>query len=180
MLTLVKPLLEHKEQYKEMITEWQQYGGPYAPCIIEYDCSNPVNELDYDAVLKVVDDYGKGKVFEYDEDFVKSADFYFLFDNNHLVGMGEIIYPVTDTYESIGQIIIGIRPSKRNKGYATKTVRCLLEKIKENKVRNAMVIHDLSDDSSNKIMKKLNFEYDHSEISEISQQKIKYYTKKLR
>lgn len=180
MLTLIKPLLEHKEQYKEMITEWQQYGGPYAPCIIEYDCSNPVNELDYDAVLKVVDDYGKGNVFEYDEDFVKSSDFYFLFDYNHLVGMGEIIYPVTDTYESIGQIIIGIRPSKRKQGYATKAVRCLLEKIKENKVRNAMVIHDLSDDSSNKIMKKFNFEYDHSEISEISKQKINYYTKKLR
>lgn len=147
---------------------------------MEYDCSNPVNELDYDAVLEVVDNYGKGRVFNYDVDFVKRADFYFLFNNNDLVGMGEIIYPITDTYQTIGQIILGIRPSKRNQGYATKAVRSLLEKLSENNVREARVICDSFDDISNKVMRKLNFQYEHSEISEISKQKIKYYTKELK
>ena len=72
MLKLIKPLLQHKNKYKEMICEWQQYGGPYVPCIIEYDCGNPVDELDYDALLKVVDDYSKGNVFDYDVDYFES------------------------------------------------------------------------------------------------------------
>lgn len=68
MLELVKPLLIHKNQYIEMIREWQQYGKYYGPSIIEYDCSNPITELDYDAFLKTVSDYGNGKVYYYDKD----------------------------------------------------------------------------------------------------------------
>ena len=63
MLKLIKPLVEHKNKYIDMISEWQQYGGPYVPCIIEYDCNNLIDDLNYDAVLKVVDDYSKGKNF---------------------------------------------------------------------------------------------------------------------
>lgn len=180
MLTLVTPSLEHKNQYKEMIREWQEYGGSYVPCIVEYDCSNPVDELDYDAVLEVVDNYGKGKVFDYDVDFIKSADFYFLFDENNLIGMGEIIYPLTDTYQSIGQITLGIRPSKRKQGYATKTVKKMIEVLKENGMAEVSIWHDSEDAISNKIMKKLDFQYEHSEISEISKKEIKCYTKKLK
>ena len=42
-----------------------KHGRPYVPCIIEYDCSNLVEKLDYNAVLKVVKDYSMGKLFEY-------------------------------------------------------------------------------------------------------------------
>lgn len=79
MIKLIKPSFEHKDKYKEMICEWQKFGGPYVPCIIEYDCGNPVEELDYNAVLKVVDDYSKGKIFDYDVDYFESSDFYFYF-----------------------------------------------------------------------------------------------------
>lgn len=180
MLKLVTPSIEHKNQYKEMIKEWQQYGGPYAPCIIEYDCSNPVDELDYDAVLKVVDDYSKGKVFDYDKDFVRSADFYFLFDENNLVGMGEIIYLLCDIYQSIAQITLGIRPSKRNKGYATETVKQMIKRLKENRMDEVNVWHDSEDNIIPKIMEKLSFQYRNSEISEVSKKEIKCYTKKLK
>lgn len=40
MLKLIKPLKKHENKYKEMIKEWQLYGGPYVPCIVEYDCNN--------------------------------------------------------------------------------------------------------------------------------------------
>lgn len=31
MLKLVKPALNHKDKYKEMIIEWQASKGPYVP-----------------------------------------------------------------------------------------------------------------------------------------------------
>ena len=132
MIRLVKPQREHKDKYIEMIKEWQENGGPYVPCIIDYDCSNPIEELDYDAVLKVVDDYNKGNVFDYDGDYIESSDFYFIFDDEELIGMGEIRHNLKPLgIKTIGHIACGIRPSKRQKGYALKSTQCMIEKLKE-------------------------------------------------
>lgn len=178
MIKLVKPSVEHRDKYIEMIKEWQNYGEPYAPCIIEYDCSNPVSILDYTAVLKVVDDYSNGKVFEYDIDYIESADFYFIFNDNDLIGMGEIIHPLYRN--SVRQIILGIRPSKRNKGYGTKTINQMIKKLKNDRINEIIAWHYSKDNYSKSIMEKLNFQYQKKELLEISQKEIKCYTKKLK
>jgi len=49
MIKLVRPQAEHEYKYKEMIKEWRAYGGPFVPCIIDYDCNNSLEELDYNA-----------------------------------------------------------------------------------------------------------------------------------
>lgn len=177
MVNLTKPSLEDESKYKEMIEEWQSFGGDYAPCIIEYDCSNPVEELDYAAILKVVDDYSKGKVFDYDKDFVKSSDFYFIFDDDNLVGMGEIIHLYSN--KPMGQIILGIRPSQRNRGYATKAAGLMVHKMKEDNLTEAIAWHYIDDKFSNGLLNRLGFQYQNSEISEYNHKEIKNYTKKL-
>ena len=40
MIRLVKPTIEYKDKYIDMIKEWKEYGGPYVPCIVDYDCNN--------------------------------------------------------------------------------------------------------------------------------------------
>jgi len=181
MIKLVKPSIEHKDKYKEMIKEWQEYGGSYVPCIIDYDCNNPVEELDYDAVLKVVDDYSKGNVFDYDVDYFGSSDFYFIFDDENLIGMGEIRHNLKPLgIKTIGHIACGIRPSKRQQGYALKSTECMIEKLKEDGVDEVVLCHYSENNISPKIIKKLDFKFRDSVISEVSKKEIKCYTKKIR
>ncbi len=181
MIKLIKPSLEHKEKYKEMINEWQQFGGPYVPCIIEYDCGNPIEKLDYNAVLKVVEDYSKGKIFDYDVDYFESSDFYFIFDNEDLIGMGEIRHNLKLLgTQTIGHIACGIRPSKRKQGYALKSVASMIDKIKEDGIDEVIVCHYSENNITPKIIEKLDFKYRNSVVSKVSKKEIKCYTKKIR
>lgn len=181
MIKLIKPSLEHKEKYKEMINEWQQFGGPYVPCIIEYDCGNPIEKLDYNAVLKVVDDYSKGKIFDYDVDYFESSDFYFIFDDEDLIGMGEIRHNLKPLgSQTIGHIACGIRPSKRKQGYALKSAVSMIDKIKEDGIDEVIVCHYSENNITPKIIEKLDFKYRNSVVSEVSKKEIKCYTKKIR
>ena len=162
MLRLVKPLLEHKNKYIDMINEWQQYGGPYVPCIIEYDCNNSINDLNFDATLKVVEDYSKGKIFDYDIDYFESSDFYFIFDDSDLIGMCEIRHNLKPLgKKTIGHIACGIRP------------------LKEDGIEDAIVCHYSENEISPKIINKLGFKYQNSIISKVSNKEIKRYMKKL-
>lgn len=180
MIKLVKPTLEHKDKYKDMIKEWHEHGGPYVPCIIDYDCNNPVEELDYDAVLKVVDEYSKGNVYDYDVDYFESSDFYFIFDDEDLIGMGEIRHNLKPLgIKTIGHIACGIRPSKRQKGYALKSTEIMIEKLKEDGIEEVVLCHYSENNISPKIIEKLNFQFRDSIISEVSKKGIKCYTKKL-
>lgn len=180
MIKLVKPAIEHKEKYKDMIKEWQEHGGPYVPCIIDYDCGNPVDELDYDAVLKVVDDYSKGNVFDYDVDYFGSSDFYFIFDDEDLIGMGEIRHNLKPLgISTIGHLACGIRPSKRSQGCALRATECMINKLKEDRIDEVVVCHYSENKISPKIIEKLDFNYQGSVISEVSKKEIKRYTKKI-
>lgn len=164
MLKIVKPLLEHKEKYKEMICEWQQYGGPYAPCIIEYDCGNPIDQLDYSAVLRVVDDYSKGNIFDYDVDYFERSDFYFIFDDDELIGMGEIRHNLKPAGLKVkGHITCGIRPSKRRQEYAFNVTRIMVEKLRHDQIKEVVICHDHNNIIIPRIMKKLDFKYIDSE-----------------
>lgn len=181
MIKLVIPTIEHKDKYKEMIEEWQEHGGPYVPCIIDYDCNNPIEELDYDAVLKVVNDYRNGNVFDYDVDYFESSDFYFIFDDDTLIGMSEIRHNLKPLgIKTIGHIACGIRPSQRGKGYALKSTEYMLEKLKEDGIDEAVLCHYSENNISPKIIKKLDFKYKDSMISEVSKKEIKRYIKKLK
>ena len=180
MIELLKPTLEHKDKYKEMIREWQSYGGPYVPCIVEYDCTNPIEELDYNAVIKVIDDYSKGKIFDYDVDYFESSDFYFIFEDKNLIGIGEIRHNLKPLgIQTIGHIACGIRPSQRKKGYAIKSFEYMIEKLKEDKIEEIVICHYSENNITPRILEKLNFEYKNSVISEVSKKEIKCYTKKL-
>ncbi len=181
MLKLIKPTLEHEDKYKEMIREWQIFGVPYVPCIIEHDCKNPIEKLDYNAVLKFVDDYSKGIIFDYDVDYFESSDFYFLFNNADLIGMGEIRHNLKPLgAQTIGHIACGIRPSKRKQGYALKFVECMIDKLKEDEIEEVIVCHYSENNITPKIIEKLDFKYRNSVISKVSNKEIKCYTKKLR
>lgn len=178
MIRLIKPTKNNEQEYKEMINEWQNYGGPYAPCIIEYDCGNPVEELDYDAVLNVVEDYGNGRLFDYDVNNFERSDFYFIFNDDELIGMGEVRHNLKDDGEkTIGHINCGVKPKSRRKGYATKAIECLIEKLKEDNIRKVVVCHYADNEVAPKLLKKLNFEFCNKDYSSVNGKQIFRYIK---
>lgn len=180
MIRLVNPAVEHESQYKEMIKEWQEFGGPYVPFIIDYNCNHPINELDYNDVLKIVDDYSKGNIFECDVDYFESSDFYFIFDDDDLIGMGEVRHNLKPLgIKTIGHIACGVRPLKRRNGYALKATECMIDKLKETGVEEVVLCHYSENNISPRIIKKLDFKFRDSVISEVSKKEIKCYTKKL-
>ena len=180
MLSLRKPSLEDKEKYIDMIREWKEYGPPYVPCVIDYDCNHPIEELDYDAVLSVVDNYRKGKLFDYDVDYFESSEFYFIFDEEELIGMGEVRHNLKSLgQQTIGHIGCGIRPSKRNKGYATHAVELMIEKLRKDNLKEIILCHYEENKISPKIINKLGFKYRNSVISKVSKKQIMCYTKAL-
>ncbi len=180
MLKLVTPNKEHKEKYFEMISEWQQTGGPYVPCIIDYDCNHPLEELDYNKTLKVINDYHNGKIFDYDIDYFKSSDFLFIFDDEELIGMGEVRHDLQKLgIETTGHLACGIRPSKRKKGYAKVAIKLMLEELKKSGVEEAIICHYAENEITPKIAKKLGFTYRNSITSKVSQKEIICHTKKL-
>ena len=180
MIKLVKPTSEHKDKYIAMIKEWQQYGGPYVPCIIDNNCNSPIKNLNYDDVLKFVDDYSNGNILESDIDYFESSDFYLIFDDEDLLGMGEVRHNLKPLgAKTIGHIACGIRPSKRKQGYALNAVECMLNKLKEDNIDEAIVCHYAENNITPKIIEKLGFKFRNSVISEVSKKEIKCYTKKL-
>lgn len=181
MLKLVKPTLEHETKYREMIKEWQEVGGAYVPCIIDYDCNHPLEELNYEQTLKVITDYSNGKIFDYDIDYFKSSDFLFIFDDEELIGMGEVRHDLQKLgEETIGHIACGIRPSKRKEGYATKAIELMLEELKKSGVEEAIICHYAENEITPKIAASLDFTYRNSVISKVSKKEIKCHTKKLK
>lgn len=180
MLKLVKPTKEHESKYREMIKEWSSHGEPYVPCIIEYDCNHSHEELDYQQTIKVVEDYSKGKIFDYDIDYFESSDFLFIFDDEELIGMCEIRHGLKKLgQETIGHLACGIRPSKRRQGYAAKTIELILAELRKENIQEAIICHYAENKITPKIAKSLGFVYRNSVMSKVSNKEIKCHIKKF-
>ena len=174
MLKLIKPNIEYKDKYIDMIDEWQKYGGPFEPCIIEYDCSNSIDELNYDAVIEVANNYSNGKIYDYDTDYFSSSDFYFIVDEDELIGMCELRHNLSNLGQEIkGNINCGIRPSKRNKGYCQNAINELIKKFEEQDKDTIFMCFDENNTIMPKVADFLDFKY--SGIKELEDKKILLY-----
>lgn len=179
MLYLQKPMAKDEKKYKEMIKEWQEYGGPYVPCIIDYDCNCPIEKLNYNATIEFVENYSKGKLCDDDVDYFERANFYFIFDDEELIGMGEVRHNLKPLGEnSIGHIACGIRPSKRKQGYALQAVELMLEKLKEDNIEKAIICHYKENEVTPKIAESLGFTHSGNVTSTVTGKEICLHSKK--
>lgn len=180
MLKLIKPNATFKQRYIEMIREWQEFGGPFVPSIVDFDCKNSLESLDYDALLKKVEDYSNGIISEDDKDYFESSDFYFIFDAEELIGVGEVRHQLKELGKNtLGHIACGIRPSMRQKGYALFAVKQMLDLLEKEGNKEIFLCHYKENEISPKIIQKFGFDFHHSIISEVSKKEIKCYVKKL-
>lgn len=118
-MLLVKPTHEYENLYKGFYNEWLQSGEPFVPYIIG-------NRPDpFQTMLSILHNYERGEAIK--PNWMKSST-YWLLDDAEIVGVVTIRHDLNeDLYKEGGHIIYGIRPSKRQQGYATEILRLALK-----------------------------------------------------
>lgn len=152
-MILVKPDIKYYEQYKEMMDEWNMEGSRIAP----WPLSLKYHTIDYyKAMLKRVEDVKNG----IDLDGYSSSTTYWLYDEEKdiLIGASNLRDEIIGESGILwGHIGYGIRPSERNKGYATFLVKLTLSKAKEKGFNSIYSCSYVGNYGSWKVMEKCGF-----------------------
>lgn len=123
MLQLVRLNINYIEQLNDMMSEWTSTDEKIVPYAIRKN-----DYHDFDNYVKNLDDDNKDK-----PNIVPSTTYFCLdSDRNIFVGAVNIRHYLNDNLLRCGgHIGDGIRPSERNKGYATKMISLALDKCRE-------------------------------------------------
>lgn len=131
-LFLVRPRYEHKAQYEEMMDEWEEQGGRLNPGALRRFSNSQQRKVTYTEWLKWIE-----------EDQKAGQDLYF-FTNSEII-LGAISIRPKKNVKIIGMdghSGFGIRPSERNKGYATKMLSMALPIMKGYQINPAVITCD--------------------------------------
>lgn len=131
-MRLVKPTVELKEQYLEMLEEWKQSGEEMVPWPLKEDPS------DFQTMVSRVEGYSRGIGVK--EGFVPSSTYWLVGDDDMVLGAINIRHELNDSlrYKN-GNIGYGVRPGERRKGYATLMLRMTLDIVREMGMESVMI-----------------------------------------
>lgn len=136
-LLLSKPTIELKEEYMSFYKEWKASGETMVPWVIEKDPTI------FEGMVQFLLESEKG--VNLPEGWVPDSTFWLINENKRVLGAVNIRHRLTKRLlDRGGHIGYGIRPSERQKGYATKLLALSLEKVKEFGVQKALITCDES------------------------------------
>lgn len=128
-LKLVRPSIEYKHQYESMMEEWESFGGRLNPGALRRYSNKRQANVSYEEWLKWIE-----------EDRNYGQDLYFLVDDNYVLGAISIRFKRTlETAGIDGHVGFGIRPSKRNKAYATTMLQMAFPILKEYNINTVVI-----------------------------------------
>jgi len=142
MIYLVKPSLQHKGDFIEMMHEWKEHGGRINPGVLKKFQGNYSKWLE---AIKLKEDESftiKDKV---------PSTTYFVMDGDSLIGAINIRHRLNDILLiSGGHIAYGIRPTQRRKGYAKLSLELALNQCKELNLYKLLITCDKDNIASSK------------------------------
>ncbi|CAG9613246.1 hypothetical protein BACCIP111899_02460 [Bacillus rhizoplanae] len=142
-VSLVTPTLALQNEYLNFYQEWKDSGEDMVPWVISKDPS------DFHGMIQFLASSEKGENLP--EGWVPDSTYWLVSENKKIVGAVNIRHQLTEKLLNCGgHIGYGIRPSERQKGYATTLLALALEKTKELGVRKALVVCDESNVGSEK------------------------------
>lgn len=146
MLKLVKPNMELKPAYMSFYEEWKATEEDMIPWVIGKDPS------DFPAMVQSLLDSEKGIGLL--EGYVPDSTFWLVNDEFRIIGVVNIRHELSEYLRNAGgHIGYGIRPSERQKGYATELLRLSLEKTKELGINRVLVVCDAINIGSEKTIR---------------------------
>lgn len=125
---LMRPSLEHKPLYEAMMDEWEAFGGRINPGALRRYSKVQQKNVTYEEWLEWMT-----------EDRETIQDLYFLMNNHIILGAISIRYKCAGIDGHSG---FGIRPSERNKGYASQMLSLALPIMKSHGINPAVISCD--------------------------------------
>ncbi len=131
-LKLIEPNLNHKEQYEDMMTEWEKYGGRINPGALRRWSNSQQRQVTYQEWLNwIADDKARGQ------------ELYFLSDERKIYGAISIRPKKNIAVVGLdGHCGYGIRPSERRKGYANKMLSMALPIMRKHGINPIVITCD--------------------------------------
>jgi len=136
---LVRPLENHREQYEEMMDEWESFGGRLNPGALRRYSYRLQRKVSYTQWLDWIR-----------EDRETTQDLFFFLGDGRLLGAISI-----RTGENVGidgHSGYGIRPSERGKGYATEMLAMALEIMREKGINPVILSCAPDNEASARVM----------------------------
>ena len=115
-LKLVRPSIEHKRQYQEMMDEWESFGGRLNPGALRRYSHRQQKNVTYEEWLEWIE-----------ADRKAGQNLYFFMQGTAIMGAISIRRRCEEVDGHSGY---GIRPSERRKGYAAKMLSMALPIMK--------------------------------------------------
>ncbi|WP_410513058.1 GNAT family N-acetyltransferase [Paenibacillus sp. BR2-3] len=144
---LIRPCIELREQYLAFYEDWIHSGEEMVPWVIRKDPS------DFENMLQFLVDNERG--LDLPEGWVPSSTYWLATADSRVVGAVNIRHRLTEyLLNSGGHIGYGIRPSERQKGYASELLNQSLLKAKRLGIHKALVVCDAINIASEKTIRK--------------------------
>lgn len=146
MVKLIKPTVDLQPAYLSFYEEWKASEEMMVPWVIEKDPS------DFPAMVQSLLDAAKGIGLR--ENWVPDSTYWLVDEENRILGVVNIRYSLSEyLFKSGGHIGYGVRPSERQKGYATKMLGLALEETKKLGINPVLVCCDAVNIASDKTIR---------------------------
>ncbi len=141
-MKLVKPTIQFKNQYLEMLEDWKSTDEKFVPFSLKFDTT------DFQKFIELNENHEKIP----DRGFVCHSTFWLLDeDKNIIAGTSNIRHQLKGHLLTRGgHIGYGVRPSYRKQGYATKILELSLLEAKKLGIDKALVTCDKENIASKK------------------------------
>ncbi|MFD2168537.1 GNAT family N-acetyltransferase [Tumebacillus lipolyticus] len=134
-VSLWEPTIELEDEYLLFYQEWKDSNEPMVPWVIQKDPS------DFQAMVQSLLAQEKGENLP--EGWVPDSTYWLVTADKRVVGAVNIRHRLNERlFNCGGHIGYGIRPSERQKGYATKLLALSLEKAKALRIEKVLVACD--------------------------------------
>ena len=147
MVKLVKPSVDLKPAYLSFYEEWKASEEEMIPWVIGKD------PTDFEGMVSSLLEAEKG--IGLPEGWVPDSTYWLIDEEYRILGVVNIRHTLTNHLMNAGgHIGYGIRPSERQKGYATEILRLALEKTRELGINRVLVVCDAINIGSEKTIRK--------------------------
>ncbi|WP_317450931.1 GNAT family N-acetyltransferase [Alkalibacillus aidingensis] len=146
-IKLVKPTTLLEEEYRDFCKDWEEAGERIAPSVMRK------GSMEFEQWVKQLNDAEAG--IGLPEGHVPSSTRWLVDDDDRILGASHIRHDLTGRLlETEGHIGGGIRPSERQKGYATMILELSLKELSKLGVKRALVTCNEDNLASAKVIKR--------------------------
>ncbi len=146
-LKLIEPTEELREPYLDYVKELRFAGESLDPWVLERPAEN------FPGLVRWLNDQSNGVGLK--EGWVASSTFWLTRGKERILGVVNLRHRLTDKLRVFGgHIGYGVRPSERNKGYATLMLKLVLKKARELGIARVLITCDKDNPASQRVIQK--------------------------